>query len=421
MLRVLESEHGPVVGPGYPDSRGTRVSVARTPDEAERLRSAWSAVPWGRVDADLDFYLCVMASRPQIERPHAILVERDGRATAALAAWIENVPLPSRFGYTTVFAPTVRSLTATLGGVVSPVDESTAMQLMDAALDVFATRDADLIRLPGIPIESPVARALEESVARFRREILVDRRTHHKLTLPKTFDEFLASRSKSTRKHIKLNRNRFERTFGADATLKILSGPDDLTRIREDLDLVSAKTYQRALGAGFADSQEERSLLELSLTRGWFRAYVLYVAEAPVAFWMGWAYGDTFCIGATGYDPAFASHRVGNYVLSRLIEDLCSDPSIHAVDFGPGDAAYKHQYGSETWSEQEILVFAPTFRAVGINAARTAVRAGDLGAKRVLRSAGWGDRVKTLWRTRLRESRRQAAPEQKNPEQAPGS
>lgn len=397
------------------------MSVARTADEVERLRAVWSTVSWGRVDADLDFYLCVINSRPQIERPHAILVEHDGRATAALAAWIENVPLASRFGYKTVFAPTVRSLTATLGGVVSPMDESTAIQLVDAALEVFTTRDADLIRLPGLPTASPVARALEKRVTRFRRDLLVDRRTHHKLTLPKTFDEFLASRSKSTRKHIRLCRNRFERTFGGDAALRLLSGPDDLTRIREDLDFVSAKTYQRALGAGFADSREQRPLLELSLTRGWFRAYVLYVGDAPIAFWMGWVYGDTFYSGATGYDPAFASHRVGNYVLSRLIEDLCNDPSIHTVDFGPGDAAYKHQFGSETWSEQEMLVFAPTLRAVGINAVRTAVQAGDLGAKRVLRSAGSGDRVKTLWRSRLRESRPQVEPEQERLGEAPPS
>ena len=402
------SEQGPLVGPGSPDVRATQVSVARTPDEVERLRAAWSAVPWGRVDADLDFYLCVIASRPQIDRPHAILVERDGRATAALAGWIEDVPLATRFGYATVFAPTVRSLTATLGGVVSLTD-ATAMRLIDAALEVLATRDADVLRLPGLPTESPVARALEKRVTSFRREFLVEQRTHHQLTLPKTFAEFVASRSKTTRKNLKHCRNRFERTFGADAEVSVLSAPDDLERIREDLELVAKKTYQRGLGAGFADSREELPLLELSLIRGWFRAYVLSVAETPVAFWTGWAYGDTFYIGATGYDPAFAEHRVGTYVLSRLIEDLCGDPLMRMVDFGPGDAGYKHQFGSETRSEQEVLVFAPTLRAVGINAVRTAVHAADLGAKRVLQSVGSGDRVKTLWRSRLTESRQQFA------------
>ena len=284
------------------------------------------------------------------------------------------------------------------------MDESTATRLMDAALEVFATRDAEVIRLPGISIESPVARALEERVSGLRREVLVKPRTHHQLTLPNTFDEFLASRSKGTKKNIKLYRNRFERTFGADTELKLLSSPEDLTRMREDLEAVAGKTYQRGLGVGFADSPEERALLDLSLTRGWFRAYVLYVADAPIAFWTGWAYGDTFYTGATGYDPAFASHRVGTYLLCRMIEDLCGGPSIRTVDFGSGDAAYKHQFGSETWSEQDLLVFAPTVRAVGVNATRTAVQAADLGAKRVLRSAGWGDTVKTRWRSRLRES-----------------
>lgn len=402
MASVSAFEHASVVGAGSQVDRATHLSVARTLDEVEALRSAWDAVPWLRVDADLDFYRCVIASRPHIARPHAIFVERDGAPAAALAGWVERVPLVSRFGYATVFAPTVRSLTATLGGVVSPADEPTAMRLVDAMLEVFATRDADVIRLPGLPAESPVALALSERVPKFRREVLVKPRTHHQLTLPGTFDEFLASRSKGTRKNIKLYRNRFERTFGAETELRLYSGPEDLTRLRQDLEVVAEKTYQRGLGVGFSDSPEELSLLDLSLTRSWFRAYVLYVAGAPIAFWTGWAYGDTFYTGATGYDPAFASNRVGTYVLCRLIENLCDDPSIRVVDFGSGDAAYKHQFGSDTWSEKDVLVFAPTFRAVAINAVRTSVQAADLGARRALQKAGSGDRVKTLWRSRLR-------------------
>jgi hypothetical protein len=397
-------ERPAVVGAGSQTDRATRVSVARTLDEVEGLRHAWDAVPWLRVDADLDFYRCVINSREHIARPHAILLERDGVQTAALAGWIERIPLVTRFGYATVFAPKVRSLTATLGGVVSPPDASTAMQLVDAMLEVFAAREADVIRLPGLPAGSPVLQALEERVPKFRREVLIKPRTHHQLALPGTFDEFLASRSKGTKKNIKLYRNRFERTFGAETELRLYSGPDDLTRLRQDLEVVAQKTYQRGLGVGFADSPEERSLLDLSLTRGWFRAYVLYVAGAPIAFWTGWAYGDTFYTGATGYDPAFASNRVGTYVLCRLIDNLCEDPAIRIVDFGSGDAAYKHQFGSDTWSEKDVLVFAPTVRAVGINAVRTAVHAADLGARRVLQKVGSGDRVKTLWRSRLRDS-----------------
>ena len=407
----VSNTDGPVVVVGSPGNRGTHVSVARTLDELEGLRASWGAVPWGRVDGDLDFYRCVITSRAQIQRPHAILLEEDGRTTAALAGWIEDVPLPSRFGYATVFSPTVRSLTATLGGVVSPIDESSATRLVEAALEVFATREADVIRLPGIRTESPVACALEESVGRVRREFLVDQRTHHQLTLPKTFAEFVGSRSKTTRKNLKHCRNRFERLFGADAALRIFSTPDDLTRIREDLEIVAQKTYHRALGVGFVDSAEERQLLELSLTRGWFRGYVLYVAGDPIAFWTGWAYGDTFYLGTTGYDPAFTEHRVGTYVLSKLIEDLCAEPNTVALDFGPGNAGYKHQFGSETWAEQEVLVFAPTLRAIRINGVRTAIHAADLGAKHLLRSAGWGDKVKTRWRSRLRESGREVRPE----------
>ncbi len=74
-----------------------------------------------------------------------------------------------------------------------------------------------------------------------------------------------------------------------------------------------------------------------------------------------------------GFDDAYAEHRVGIYLLMRVIEDACADPSSIVLDFGPGDAAYKEQYSNESREERNVVVFAPTFRARRINATRTAI------------------------------------------------
>jgi CelD/BcsL family acetyltransferase involved in cellulose biosynthesis len=95
---------------------------------------------------------------------------------------------------------------------------------------------------------------------------------------------------------------------------------------------------------------------------------------------------------------------VGVYLLMRVIEDACADPTLHVLDFGPGEAAYKQQFSSESWEERNLAIFAPTFRARRINATRSAV----LGAVRLVRvvldSAELTERLRAGWRRRLRSA-----------------
>ena len=111
---------------------------------------------------------------------------------------------------------------------------------------------------------------------------------------------------------------------------------------------------------------------------------MLSIAGAPVAFWYGLAYAGTFFIGTPGYDPEYGELRVGLYLQMRMMEDLCADPTVHAVDYGFGDAQYKRSFGDTAWEEADVLLFAPTFRAARINAIRTSVVLGTRLAKRAL-------------------------------------
>jgi hypothetical protein len=214
----------------------------------------------------------------------------------------------------------------------------------------------------------------------------------------------MQSRSKKTRESLRRYRNRLLRELGETLTLRVFRDPNELELLVRDLDSVAAKTYQRGLGIAFADTPEHRALMRLGLEQGWWRVYVLYSDEEPIAFWPGSAYNGVFSIGTPGYDPAYTDYRIGTYVLLKVIEDLCADDDVELVDFGFGDAEYKRRFANESWPEADVVLFAPTFRAARINLTRTAL-AGAAGTVRsLLTRLGVAQRLRRRWRRRLADS-----------------
>ena len=167
-----------------------------------------------------------------------------------------------------------------------------------------------------------------------------------------------------------------------------------------EADRVAQSTYQRRLGAGFADTAEQRELVRVGLEHGWLRGYLLHLDGKAVAYWLCSPFGRTTLLRTGGFDDAYAEHRVGIYLLMRVIEDACADPALDVLDFGPGDAAYKEQYANETRVERNVVIFAPTFRARRINATRTAILGPARLAKAGLDATQLTSRVKTTLRRR---------------------
>ena len=373
------------------------VRIARTVPELHELRPLWERVGWDQPEAELDVFLTLVTRRPEVLYPYVVAVEQGGEPAAMAVARIETATLTAKIGYLTVYEPTVRSVATIYGGVACR-DGSAAEPLLRSLAAPLLAREADVLSLRGLRVGSDVHRAALDLAGPLRRGHFTSPTQHWQLALPATLDDFLAGRSHERRRTIRRYTRRLDAVLGAELSVEVLAAPGDLERIFRDIEVVAGKTYQRALGTGFDDTPERRARIEACLAKGWFRAWLLYRSGVPVAYWYGVASRDVFVAIGTGYDPAYEQHRVGIYLLLRMIEDLIADPAISTLDFGPGDSALKRQFSTHGWAEQDVVVFAPTFRGLRTNAAQTSILGLDLLAKRALAAIGLTDRIKKHWR-----------------------
>jgi CelD/BcsL family acetyltransferase involved in cellulose biosynthesis len=293
------------------------------------------------------------------------------------------------------------------GGVHGAATREAADALVASLRGALRAGDADVLLLPAIEVGTPL-HAAATAVPALLGNHLRRRTTHWTLSLPGSFDEFVRSRSKKTRENLRVYRNRLHRDHGDALSLRVYREPGELEELLGVVEEVAAKTYQRGLGVPPPDSLEERTLTRLQLERGWYRAWVLSANDRPIAFWSGAGFNGTFFVGTPGYDPEFAEYSIGTYLLMRVIEDLIGDDAILRLDYGQGESEYKRRFGSDSWEEEDVLVFAPTFRGARVNATRTALEGTVALGRGVAARTGLAARLKRRWRKRL--ARRATSP-----------
>jgi hypothetical protein len=380
---------------------GLHVQAAASAVALERLRPLWAAVPWQREEAELDYLLARVRHRAEAVAPFGIVLTRAGEPVAGAAGRLESRRLATSIGYRTVYAPRLRILRIVDGGLVAG-DAASRAALVEALRAELASGRVDAVALPPLPVDSELSAALSGLGGPLERQWFVPAWPRRALVLPGSFAEFLAACSRKRRTRLRREAVKLEQAFGDELSVAILRGPEQLEQLAGDVDRLARATYQRALGAGFADTPEQRELARIGLEHGWTRAYVLYRAAEPIAYWLCSTYRGTILLRTTGFDPAYADHQPGVYLLMRVIEDACADPALELLDFGPGDADYKRRYSSTSRDERNLVVFAPTPRGRRVNLTRNAILGAALLARRALDATQLTGRVRSRLRRRPR-------------------
>lgn len=374
-----------------------RVVAARSVDEAARLRAAWERLAPADVNADPDVFLSMLETLEDAVRPHVLLAESNGTPKAMLVARLDHAQVPVRLGYRQLYAPRLRALTVVQGGLLGADTGEPVGVLFEEVQAALARGEADVLRLRRVRVDSELHRLARERPRWTTRGRAGQRSLRWRLQLPESLDAILQTQSTRTRGNHRRYARRLEEELGDRLAFDVYREPGDLEQVIRASEAVSVKTYQHRLGAGFAADPSELRLLDLGAKRGWLRAFVLSVDGEPCAFWLGLVYGGVFFTGPTGYDPALGHLRLGTYVLMKMLEYLCGDDDVDEVDYGIGDAEYKRHFGTESWLEEDVLVFAPSFRGVRVNLTRTVILSTAAAAQRGPGLQG----VKRRWRARL--------------------
>jgi hypothetical protein len=360
------------------------------------------------VQTDLDYYLWSLREEPSVLRPHVLTVERAGRVETLVVARLRRARLPCRVGHKTVYAPEVRAISVVRGGLLGRADAETAEVVTDALVSELQAGDADAVLFRQLERGCALHRATLARTTFATRQSFSQTDRRWQIALSQTFDDYLASRSSSTRKGIRRTAYRLEQELGGRLAIRIFREPAELDRFFRDADAIAARTYQRGLGVGFDGSPRQRARTEMLMEHGWFRGYVLYVDGRPAAFEQGELYGGRFLSLSAGYDPDYGHQRVGAHLLAKAIEDLAADPDVLVFDFGFGDAEYKGRLADRCIEEGDVVVYARRPRPLAVNFSRAAVLGVVSAARTGLGRAALLDRARK-WRRRRAEGTQSVA------------
>ncbi len=375
------------------------VRIIDRAEEMEALRDLWNAHE-AHPNNDLDYFLLISRSRAEVRSPLVLALEADGELRGSLAARIEDTRQHFQFGYLSCGSIGVRKLAFVTNGVLGDLACSDATLLLSKIRCCLSERRLDFAVLHNQHFDSVFAAEVPHRVPPLLRGHFGREREHWRMSLPASFDEFLARRKKKHRYWLNRLPRVLEKAFPGKVETKVFENTEHVEQFCQDADRVAALTYQRKLGAGFSDVGETRDHCLLLAARKALRGYILYVDEKPCAYWFASAHRDNLFLHATGYDPALRKYEVGTILFLNLIRGACG-AVLKRVDFGLGTADYKERFGDEHWLEKDYYIFAPTFRGVALNAVISGGMFAERLARWVLSKTGPLGRIKTMWRRRL--------------------
>jgi hypothetical protein len=381
------------------------IVCARGRDEIEAIRAAWEQIhqaePNPTPDADIDRFLSVAESLEGDLRPYAMLVKRDDHPVALVAGRIEQHRLEFKLGYKTLGGATLKCLTVVYGGILGQPEEAVGLFILSELRRRLRNREFDVVYFNHLRADTCLYNEIASVFGFLTRGYTPGVDDHWRMSVPKRMDDFYAGCSRKHRGNMRRYIKRIDEMSSDKENLIAFTNEDEVDDFVQTAAEISTKTYQHALGAGIVNNEQTRSLMKEAASHGWFHGCILLAGEQPCAFQLGLRYRRVYYLVSIGYDPSLRNHNPGTVLFLKVLESLCDDTSIDSIDFYFGDAEYKHRYGTESWSEASVHVFAPRLRPVLINTLRSSLMMVDTGLGQFMRKIGVEAWVKRRWRDRL--------------------
>jgi CelD/BcsL family acetyltransferase involved in cellulose biosynthesis len=336
-------------------SNGYHATVIRSRAELEGFFPDWTdflatAAPGHTLFQTPEAASAFLTSSCSKATPAVVVVRAKDRIVAIAACYTIRTRFHLSFSVARLLALPVTRLHM-LGEQVVIADGLDPDPITHAVFDALRAVPFDVFFVQSLPVGSQLWKAF-----RHRRPLAGHRlvlgsgapESNHRLRLPATFDDWLASLGRRTRKNLKGQTRRFQTETAGDLKISRISAEHDVRGFLADADRVYRASWQcRAFGYSPMACEFRREQLGTLARHGWLRSYLLTAGGQPAAFTISYQYGDTLHVENTGFDQRFAHHSPGAVLNYLLIEDLFAHARPDVVDFGFGDADYKRHCGSE--------------------------------------------------------------------------
>jgi hypothetical protein len=383
----------------HPKPEVCEVRVLRSNAELEEVRDLWTR--WqDDLNADMDFYLLINRLRKHVVRPHVIVVLCGGRPKAMAIGRIEQGSVKIRFGYKSFGNSPVRTLSLLFGGLLGEHTPEAAGAILASLRESLRSGEAEMLTLSFLPTDSEILRQLPDKFSFLCREHFTQKHIHWKMELGGSMADLYARLSSDHRQQLRRKAKIFEKAFPGELTIRCFREPGELEQMTRDVEMLAKTTYQRGLGVGFIDNEENRTRTAFDSERGWLRMYVLYLKGRPCAYWWGTIYQNTFYSFALGFDTQYGKYSPGTYLLNKTLEDLIKQ-GVKNVDFGFGDARYKKQFGNQHGYEATLNVCAARPRLIALNLIISLNNGLKAGALAIARRFNAVEIIKKRWRAKL--------------------
>ena len=220
--------------------------------------------------------------------------------------------------------------------------------------------EVEAIYLKGIPAAGQcwkdLRRGCSQAIVYAERGI----RDLYTLTLPPTFEEYLAKFRQKKRYNLRRQVKLLRDAGGGALELSRVESVADISRFLRNAQCAAQHSWQHGLLPKDKDAWDQPARVEDLARRGFLRSYLLSAGGTPCAYVNGYQLQGVFHYADVGYDERFAAHSPGSVLLLLLIEDLIAHRSPRVMNFGIGDSQYKRQFATDRLREASVLLLKRT-------------------------------------------------------------
>lgn len=177
------------------------------------------------------------------------------------------------------------------------------------------------------------------------------------LDLPATYDDYLATLSKSLRYDVRrLDKSLFS---GGRASIEMVTEAN----LGQGLDILfeqhKKRWRKRGLPGAFLGKTQDfhHAWGRLAVQNGWLQLGILNLDGNPIGAIYGMAKGDTVFFYQAGFDPAHKAVSPGTLLVASLIKQAISDGKKH-FDFLRGDEPYKRRWKPQREHKNRRIIVA---------------------------------------------------------------